>query len=112
MDFGLNQYAVYWGSPVPNGRGGFTFAAPVEIECRWEQKTELFISFEGHEERSQAVVWLDQDVDVNGYLWLGRLTALDSSAVTPDDQSGALRIRDFKKVPSISADEYLRKAWL
>lgn len=112
MDFALNQYAVYWGNPTPNGRGGFTFDDPVEIECRWVQKTELFVTWEGREERSQALVWLDQDVEINGYLWLGRYSALDSSSVTPDNVSGALRIRNFHKIPSLKADEYARKAWL
>lgn len=112
MDFGLKQHAVYWGNPTPDGRGGLTFDAPEEIRCRWVQKIELFITWEGREERSQAMVWLEQDVDINGYLWLGRYSALDSSSVTPENVVGALRIRNFFKVPSVKADEYSRKVWL
>jgi len=36
----LRQTAVYWGSPVNDGYGGKTFAAPVEVQCRWMIKQE------------------------------------------------------------------------
>ena len=37
------ETAVYWGNPQNDGYGGFTFDTPVEIKCRWEEKSEVDI---------------------------------------------------------------------
>ena len=81
-----DQTAVYWGSPQDDGRGGFTFADPIEIQCRWQQNTEV-IAMAGEDRKSREIVskaqvWILQDVDEEGYLYLGTLDstgALDSS---------------------------------
>lgn len=107
----LLQTAVYWGAPVSDGYTGYTFAAGVEIACRWEQKQELFIDREGQEKRSLAVVYLGQDIVLGGRLYLGNLSDLGAS---PDPQtvSGAYEIRAWAKIPTLCADLFQRKAWL
>ena len=35
------QDCVYWGNPVNDGFGGTTFDYPVEIKCRWTEKTRI-----------------------------------------------------------------------
>ena len=51
MDFTrlLNQTAVYWGSPSYDGYSKRTFATPVEVSVRWEDKQELFTDSQGKE---------------------------------------------------------------
>ena len=79
----LLQTLTYWGTPVSNGRGGFTYDAPVNIDGRWEDRQELFIDGNKRDVRSQAVAFVDQDVDVDGYLALGDWT--DSAYDDPVD---------------------------
>ena len=108
----LKQSAVYWSTPVASGYGGYSFSDPVELDVRWEERQELFINVQGKEERSQAVVYLDQDVDIGGYLYLGELDDFDSSDPDPQNVSDAKEIRAFQKIPNIKATSFLRKVWL
>lgn len=107
----LHQTAVYWANPVADGYGGYTYDAPVEIICRWEEAQELFINKEGIEQRSRAKVFLAQDVDEEEYLYLGALTDIASGS-SPQDVEGAYEIRAFKKIPTLDAADYERKCWL
>ena len=111
----LKQTAIYWGDPQSDGMGGRTFGSsyPVELSVRWEQRQELFIDAAGQEKRSQAVVYVAQDVDMGGYLFLGTLDNLSSAEeADPLTVDGAHEIRGWAKVPSLKADRYLRKIWL
>lgn len=108
----LKQTAVYWGDPKNDGFGGRTFDAPVEISVRWEETSELFIDASGQEARSRAVVYVAQDVDIGGYLYLASLDDLSSALEGPMQIEKAYEIRGFAKIPSIKADKFMRKAWL
>jgi len=103
----FSQTITYWGSPSTSGWGGKTFDTPITLSGRWEDKQELFIDPMGNEVRSLAVVYVDQDVDLGGYLYLGTSTESD-----PETVSEAREIRSFAKVPSIDGETYLRKVWL
>jgi hypothetical protein len=78
------QTAVYWGSPINDGYGGKTFASPVEIKCRWEDKVRLLISADGSETKSKATVLVTQELDDEGYLYLGTLDDLDEISQDSD----------------------------
>jgi hypothetical protein len=109
----LRQTAVYWGGPQSDGFGGRTFDEAVEISVRWEDKQELFIDATGQEVRSNAVVYVDRDLDMGGYLYLGELDDLDSAeAADPFTLSNAREIRGWGKTPSLKNDISLRKVWL
>ena len=97
--------AVYWGNPQDDGYGGFTYDDPVEIKCRWEEKREVVTMAgedrKGREIVSKAQVWVLQDVDEEGYLYLG---SLDSEAAltsveeeNPASVDGAYKIQLFEK---------------
>jgi len=103
----LNQTATYWGNPSSDGWGVDTFDSPVSVSVRWEDKQEMFIDENGQEKISKAVVFLSQDVDVGGWLYLGT-----STTSNPKDVSGARKISAFAKIPSLSGANYMRKAWL
>jgi len=107
------QTAVYWGNPVEDGEGGSSFDAAVEIQCRWESQSEIVKDQDGNELVSTARVYVLQDLDENGYLYLGTLDDLDSNPDEPRDVDGALRIILTDKIPALgSTTEFVRKVHL
>ena len=107
-----NQTAMYWSTPSSDGYGGYTFANPVELDCRWEDRVEKFIGPSGEDEISSSVVFLEQDVVLGGYLFLGDENDLDSAAISPYDVDGAKEIRSFRKTPDKKVSKYERVAYL
>jgi len=113
-----NQTAVYWGNPVDDGYGGKDFDDPVEIACRWEDKISVMSDAQGNQFVSKSVVYVLQDLDEEGYLFLGTLDDLDEDT----DSSGsyydprvidqAFEIKAFDKSPNLKATEFVRKAYL
>ncbi len=108
----LKQTAVYWGSPQAGAHGGNTFAEPIEISCRWEDKQELIIDYHGDEIKSMATVYTDRVVVNGGFLMLGSFDDLDSSAGTPEDNDNAHEIKMFESLPNVKATAFFRTAWL
>lgn len=114
------QTCVYWGSPVNDGKGGFTFAAAVEIDCRWDEKQELKIGFYGNQFTSQAVVLVNQDLDRRSYLFNGTLVELQAIATAeglditkPQEFVGAFIVEQFEKIPMVqSNNDFVRTAYL
>ena len=103
----LRQTATYWTKATPDGYGGTTFSSPTSVKCRWIDKTDVSRDFSGQEFVSSATVYVDADVAVGGYLYLGT-----SASTTPNTLSGAYEIRNFKKIPTLRADNFSRKALL
>lgn len=108
------QTAVYWGNPTEDGYGGLTFDDPMELAVRWEEKTKAITTDDGEEYVSIAEVIVNQDVDKDGYLYLGSLGDLDSGDLeNPEVIIGSYRIRRFDKIPMIkSTTEFVRKVYL
>ena len=113
------QTAVYWGSPVDDGYGTKTFAEPIEIKCRWEDIVEVVSDRTGKDITSKAKVLVPQDLDEEGYLFLGTLDSLydsaESSGITlnPFEILGAYEIKRFDKIPLLkSTDKFVRTAYL
>lgn len=116
------QVCVYWGNPTNDGEGGKTFDDPVELYCRWEELSQVVTDNKGAEITSRAVVYLLQDVDEEGMLYLGTLEdlyddyATDSSAgevENPIGIEGAYVIKRFEKLPVLgSTTEFSRRVYL
>jgi phenylalanyl-tRNA synthetase beta subunit len=107
LDKLLNQTATYWAPSSIDGFNVVTFSTPESVSCRWEDKQELFLNYNMDQELSHAVVYLNQDIEIGGYLYLGTSTAVDPGTV-----DGAREIRAFNKIPNVKATKFLRKAWL
>lgn len=107
---------VYWANPVNDGYGGQTFDDPVELQCHWQEVRTLMRDKFGKEIVSEAVVYLLQDVDEDGYLLLGSIDDVlqsDSTFTDPKELSGARKIIKFAKTPSLHrTGDYVRKAFL
>lgn len=112
----LVQKAVYWGNPVNNGYNKFTYDAPIEIDCRWEGKQQLLRTWEGTGTNLTyiGIVWVNQDLDENGCLFLGTLDDLDSDTIEePLSMDTVYRIQQFEKLPRLrSTTEFIRRAFL
>jgi len=103
----LRQKAVYWAPGSVNAFGEIQLGIPTEVKCRWEDKHDEFIDSQGETVVSNAVVFVDSNLAVGGYLWLGNI------GVAPlDPKKDAYLIRKFEKLPNFKATEYLRTAML
>ncbi len=110
----FNQTAVYWPPLTINGFGNITHDTPVEVAVRWTVKKERFLSSGGggntvEELLSKVVILAETDFEQKGKMKLGTLIGLDSDQL-PDSDS--LLIEGFEKIPTIKADQFLRKAYL
>ena len=112
------QNAVLWNTPVPDGFGGFTYDAAVQIKVRWEDTQEKFFTPAGEEKISRSLVYTGQDVAVGAMLALGT-----KAEVSPDSSGGlsgdptdsailAWPVLGFGKLPTLKADGYLRTCFL
>ena len=104
----LNSVLSYWEpSASPSLTGFKTYAAPVTMRGRQEDKNTVFIDGSGREQVAQSVYWTEIDVKLEGYLCLGSSTEADPTTV-----AGAKEIRAFQKIPSLAATVQLRKAFV
>ena len=104
----MRQKAVYWGPPVDDGVGGYTFPDPVEIDCRWTVVSGEVTEARTHDVLSDSFLMVDRDVVVRGYLLLSLLADI-TPGVSPIDVDGAREIIGFMKIPNKRATEFLRK---
>src|SRR5262245_13392276 len=94
----LHHSATYWApSTTPDGFGGFNFAAPVVIACRWQTKSKLIRLASGEEFVASAQVYPDRVLEVKGYLALGDQTG----SANPKTVNGAREVRNFDGSPSV-----------
>jgi|WetSurMetagenome_2_1015567.scaffolds.fasta_scaffold549860_2 hypothetical protein len=108
-----NQKCVYWAITGINGYGEPIFGDPVELSCRWENKTELIIDKEGREVGSTSVVYPSSMVSLGGYLYLGLLEDLDSLTLNdPRLLANAQEIRGVAMTPDLYGTWEFYTAWL
>lgn len=108
------QTAVYWGAPTDNGYGGYTFAAPVEIKCRWDPTDKIISDGKGKEIVGSAQILVTQDLEEQAYIFLGFLADLSTEQkVNPMFVSGAYQIKQVAKVYMIkSLTDAVRTVWI
>ena len=105
------QTVVYWGAPTLDGFSNKTFADPIELSARYERVDELVKGPDGEELLSKARVWVPQEVDEGGYIYLGTLDDLDSNPDDPKTIEGADEILSFRKMPQVgSTTEFILRA--
>lgn len=107
----LEMDAVYW---PPNGQDEFgtpAFGSPIDLKVRWEDVTETFMNAKGEAKTSKSKVYVGQDVQEEGALWLGTVATL-TNPTKPFAQPNAWQISAFSKIPTLNAKQFLRIAWL
>lgn len=103
----LRESITYWAPSGVDNFGDPSFATPVTLKAKWEDRTELFVSNEGREERSRSVVYVDTDVLFGGYLLRGVSTTADPLTVT-----NAFLIKDFRKISNFETTVHERRVML
>ena len=75
----LNQTLTYW-PPGQDDRYGKPLAgAPIQIDCRWEDRIDEVQSKTGQEVTSRSRIFIEGDVDLDGYVYLGVTAVPDPS---------------------------------
>lgn len=107
------QTIVYWGNPHSNGFQN-VFDAPVEIKGRWEEKNQLIRDEQSVSVASRTLVYVTQELDEEGWLWLGSLSSLSvAQKANPKLVDGASIIKKFEKSPALNSEtDFYYKAWL
>ena len=111
----LKMRAAYWEPEAPDDQGNRTFAEPVEIKCRWEERVQEFTGTNNEAMLSNAVVYVDRDVLLLGVLKLleaGDTLSGLTSTTDPFANDKAWEIKRFDKLPTIKATQFVRTAFL
>ncbi len=107
----LKQWAVYWPPLDLTKQGQETFGVPVEIRVRWEDNMMEAVDAAGQKWMSKAQVYHTYATKENGYIWLGKFQDLVDRDV-PTANPDAARLVQFDSIPSRTADQSLRCAYL
>ncbi len=107
----LKQTAVYWPPDEVGSDGRMTYLQPYTIKCRWEDEVTQFLAGNGTERLSRAVVMVDRDLELQGFLFLGKFADVTDLDV-PEDNAGAYEIQRFDKTPNRAGKRFLRTVYL
>jgi hypothetical protein len=77
----MKQTATYWAPGAAGPTGQATFAAPITLSCRWEDKQVLFKDSNGKDSVSQAIVYVDRQLAVEGFIYLGVSVGTDPRGI-------------------------------
>ena len=103
----LRQKITYWKKTGVDGYNEESYAAPVTLKARWEDRSSVVLNNFGVEVISMSRVYLAQDVIVDDYLMNGISTATD-----PRKINEAFRVLNFRKVPDLTATNFERRAFV
>ncbi len=103
----LNQKATHWALTGADASGDSSYATPVTIDCRWEERNVVFTNAEGEEAAAAGVVFTKVDVDPGDMLFLG-----SSSTVDPASVEGTRRVEGVSKIPQLTGSEFEHRAFL
>ena len=102
----LKQDVTHW-AVTKDGYGGNTYAAPVALKGRWEDRSVRFRGPSGDEINSKSVVFLSAEVAENDYIFLGISVAADPSTL-PE----AFQVASYLEIPDLRNLGKVRKALL
>lgn len=103
----MKQSVTYWAPSSRDAYGKITFAAPIAVTARWEERQELFRDARGEEIMSKARVYCASAVALDGYLFNGTSVATDPTSVL-----GAFQIRNVGLQPDLRNLHQLNVAML
>jgi len=103
----LKQDITHWSLSGVDGFNEETFATPVVLKARWEDRASKVLNPEGTEIISNSRIYLAKDVKVGDYLFNGVTTTADPKSVL-----GACLVLNFRKVPDLFANDFERRAFL
>jgi hypothetical protein len=99
------QIATLWAT-TPDGFGGYTFAAPVQVNCRWEEKTELVPT--STDVVSRAIVYMGTETAVKA----GDYLILGISEVQSPIGLNVYKVAGIHKSTDLRSMSHIYKIWL
>lgn len=105
------QDAVYFPRAGVDAHGKPAWGIPVEISCRWEQRTEEVVDVDGVRNTSQAHVYTSQNLVVGGYLVQGTLSTLPNPTDPTKNVNGG-RVLLSTTTPNLRATEFLYESYI
>lgn len=103
----LHQSITYWAVAGVDKYSAETFSAPVLIAGRWEDRQDQVMLPTGELSVSKAIVFVDREIELDGYLAEGDYTAQNDPTL-----AGAKVVRAFVSIPSMRSNETERRAIL
>lgn len=88
--------AVYWPPGQPDGFGQTVPEDAVELKVRWQDDQRRRVDATGVEFISQAIVYCNQQLAYNGWLWYGKLEDAEYPSA-PRKQLGAYQIKAIER---------------
>ncbi len=105
------QKAVWWARNATADRyGSYTFAAPIEISCRWDDVGEEYVNPKGETVVSRSVVYPDRVLRTGDMLRAGVIESDEPADPTAVDT--AFEVQRFDTTPNFRATENLYTAYL
>lgn len=95
----LKQVLTYWAPSAKDSTnlyGKPTSSAPVQLQCRWEDRTEELASKNGVQFISRSRVFVNEQVDIDGYIFLGV-----SAQADPVNEKEAKEIQQVARQPDL-----------
>jgi hypothetical protein len=105
----LRDHAVYWGKPIKDEWGDQTYPSAANVKCHWKEEAHVFVNASGANAVSKAVVFLDTEVNADGFLLHG---SISPAILSPRAYSSAARIQYVEKQPSLRQDVVAYVAYL
>lgn len=107
MSSQYNQNATYWEKATINEYNEYTYSAPTIINVRWEDAKVVFNDATGREIMSDAIVYPEINLDIEGFLFLG-----ESVAINPISEDLAYEIKQTETTVNLKNTKTLYKAYL
>ena len=106
------QKAVYWAREEVRDEYGvkWEYAAPVEIDCRWEDILREVVTSTGEKLMSSSTVYVDRIMVTGDMLRRGEID--DDETEFPETLTNAFRIQAFHRLPDLKNREELLTAYL
>ena len=92
------QDATWWRKTGVDSFGKTTFASPVALKVRWEDRSQLVRKADGSEVTSRSRVFLDREITEGDYLFKGTSVASDPKSVFR-----AYEVLEFRSIPGLDA---------
>lgn len=109
----LKQKLVHWPGAANDGYGGYTYGTAVEYICRWQDKQETFKDFDGEEQISNAIIYMEVGIARKGsWVYKGELADLDSEHSDPKSIDNAFPIQAIQESPNVRGTQTLYKVYV
>lgn len=89
------QTCVYWiASSIADEYGRYTFAEPIQISCRWEDKLSEYVSSDGTRQTASASIYVSLSLPVHTMMYKGTIMDLQGLA----EADGTIQLSNPKTI--------------